>query len=124
MKKSQNIQTFPQRRLEKAENLLEGSEMSEKDHVLRMLTRLENAFKYLIGMLLAIVIFLAFNYDSSAISIMATILVVVCVIGLVYVAYRLRKHLRRLNKMSTPFFYNYLRCFFDCGLYYICRDSN
>lgn len=45
MKKSQNIQTFPQRRLEKAENLLDGSEMSEKDHVLRMLTRLENAFK-------------------------------------------------------------------------------
>ncbi len=96
MKKSQNIQTFPQRRLEKAENLLDGSEMSEKDHVLRMLTRLENAFKYLIGMLSAIVIFLAFNYDSSAISIMATILVVVCVIGLVYVAYQLRKHLRRL----------------------------
>ena len=73
--------------------------MSEKDYVLKTLTYLENAFKYLIGMLSAIVIFLAFNYDGSTISIMAAILVVFCVFGLVFVAYQLRKYLKKLRRL-------------------------
>lgn len=73
--------------------------MSEKDYVLKTLKYLENAFKYLIGLLSAVVVFLVFNYDGSTISIMATGIVVVCVCGLVYVAYLLKRYLKKLRRL-------------------------
>lgn len=73
--------------------------MSEKDYVLKTLKYLENAFKYLVGLLSAVVVFLVFNYDGSTISIMATVVVVFCVCGLVYVAYLLKRYLKKLRRL-------------------------
>lgn len=73
--------------------------MSEKDYVLKTLKYLENAFKYLIGLLSAIVVFLAFNYDGSTISILATVLVVASVAGLIYTAILLKKYLKKLRRL-------------------------
>ena len=41
--------------------------MSEESYTLKILNYLENAVKYLVGFLSAIVVYLAFNYDGSTV---------------------------------------------------------
>lgn len=73
--------------------------MSEEKYVLKILNYLENAVKYLIGFLSAIVVYLAFNYDGSTVSILASIFAVFCSIGLIQCAFLLRKYLRKLREL-------------------------
>ncbi|MBE6424306.1 hypothetical protein [Succinivibrio dextrinosolvens] len=73
--------------------------MSEKEYVLKTLNYVENAFKYLVGVLSAIVVFLVFNFDGSTVSILASIVAFFCVLGLINCAFLLKKYLRRLRSL-------------------------
>ncbi|MGN0902348.1 MAG: hypothetical protein ACI4M9_03610, partial [Succinivibrio sp.] len=61
--------------------------MSEKEYVSKVLNYIENAFKYLVGVLSSVVVFLVFNYDGTMIQNLAIGVGVFCVVGLVYCAY-------------------------------------
>ena len=69
--------------------------MSEEQYVKKMLKYLENAFKYIIGTLSAIIVYLVFNFDGSVISILASI----CIVTLIFCAIKLKKYLNKLRSL-------------------------
>ena len=73
--------------------------MSEEQYVKKMLKYLENAFKYIIGALSAIVVYLFFNFDGSTASILASILGVLFVFALICCSYMLKKYLNKLRRL-------------------------
>lgn len=75
--------------------------MSEKDYVERVLKYAENSFKYLIGVLSAVVTFLFF-YGSTLDTLWLIIVMIfgiICVFGMITSALIIRKYLQRYRRL-------------------------
>ena len=73
--------------------------MSEEKYVEKMLGYLENAFKYITGTLSAIIVYLVFNYDGSTLSVLASVLAVICIITLIFCSFMLKRYLNKLRRL-------------------------
>ncbi len=75
--------------------------MSEKDYVERVLKYAENSFKYLTGVLSAVVTFLFFygpTLDTTWFS-MVVIFGLICAFGMILCALIIRKYLQRYRRL-------------------------